>query len=159
LYITGRTKDLIIRHGKNYYPQDIESSVMHVEGILSGSVAAFGIEGDGETRVVVVAETRSRNPESREQMIQQIRLQCHNAFSFGPDDIRLVPPGTIPRTTSGKIRRRECENLYRATGFEERGRHTQRASLELHGTVGSSATTVVTEEAAIDPSRLSFSSD
>lgn len=156
LYVTSRIKDLIIRHGKNYFPQDIEASVMRVEGILSGGAAAFSIEGDGETKVVVVVETRSRNPESREEMIRQIRLQCHNAFSFGPDDIRLVPPGAIPRTTSGKIRRRDCENLYRTSGFEERTRPPL-APLDLNVTAVSESNTIAPAKAAIETAQPSFS--
>lgn len=153
LYVTGRAKDLIIRHGKNYCPQDIESSVARVEGIAKGGAAAFSVEADGETKVVVVAETRSRDPESRAEMIRQIRLQCHNAFLFGPDDIRLVPPGTIPRTTSGKIRRRECRRLYLVAGFNEPARHTQRA--DPRTTPCSDSGSVATCEPPIEPPELS----
>lgn len=119
LYVTGRTKDIIIRHGKNYYPQDIETAVATVAGVIKGSAAAFSIEGDGDTRVVVLAETRVRDAQLRAEMIRQIRIRCHDAFLFGPDNIVLVAPGSIPRTTSGKTRRQECRRLYLLNAFEE----------------------------------------
>lgn len=119
LYVTGRTKDLIIRHGKNYCPQDIETTVASVAGVIKGGAAAFSIEGDGATRVVVLGETRARDTQLRAEMIRQIRSRCHDAFLFGPDDIVLVAPGSIPRTTSGKIRRRECRRSYLLKAFEE----------------------------------------
>ncbi len=120
LYVTGRTKDIIIRHGKNYYPQDIETTVSGVAGVNKGGAAAFSIEGDGPTRVVVLAETRVRDPELRAEIIRQIRMRCHDAFLFGPHSIVFVTPGSIPRTTSGKIRRRECRRLFLLKAFEVR---------------------------------------
>ena len=119
LYVTGRIKDLIIRHGKNYCPQDIETIVASVAGVINGGVAAFSIEGDGATRVVVLGETRVRDKQLRAEMIHQIRSRCHDAFLFGPDNIVLVAPGSIPRTTSGKIRRRECRRSYLLKAFDE----------------------------------------
>jgi acyl-CoA synthetase (AMP-forming)/AMP-acid ligase II len=122
LYVTGRSKDLVIRHGKNYFPQDIEFHVTHVEGVLKGGAAVFSVEDDGEVRVVVVAETRSRDAAAQAEIIRQIRIQCHDNFLFGPDDIWLVMPGAIPRTTSGKIRRRECKQSYLAARFDKASR-------------------------------------
>lgn len=104
LYLTGRSKDLIIRHGRNYYPQDLEAEVARVEGIIPGGVVAFSRE-ECETRVVVVAEIRRRDPEVRAAAARSIRQRCQDAFLFGPDELYLVSPGTLPRTTSGKIRR------------------------------------------------------
>ena len=112
LYLTGRSKDLIIRYGRNYYPQDIEKLAGGVEGVVSGGVAAFAVEDGGETLVVVFAETRARKEHERDQIERQIRSRCQDFFLFGPDVVRLVTPGSIPRTTSGKIRRRACKQLY-----------------------------------------------
>jgi len=157
LYVTGRIKDLIIRHGKNYCPQDIESLVTRLEGIVKGGAAAFSIEGEGDTKVVVVAETRSRDPELRAELIRQIRLQCHDAFLFGPDDIWLVPPGTIPRTSSGKIRRRECKQSYLVNRFDEPTRQTQRTLTEPRTTPHSDSSSVATSDPTIEPAQLSAS--
>lgn len=112
LYLTSRLKDLIIRRGRNYYPADIEMVVGGAEGVLRGGAVAFGVDGDGEDRVVVVAETRLRDPEALEALARAIRERCHAAFLFGPDDVRLVPIGGIPRTTSGKVRRHACRQQY-----------------------------------------------
>jgi len=114
LYLTGRRKDLIIRYGRNYYPQDIEKLAGTVEGVMPGGAAAFGIEQGDQTLVVVVAETRSRQALERERIERQIRERCQDLFLFGPDVIKLVTPRSIPRTTSGKVRRRACLELYTA---------------------------------------------
>jgi acyl-CoA synthetase (AMP-forming)/AMP-acid ligase II len=112
LYLTGRRKDLIIRYGRNYYPQDIERLTARVEGVAAGGAAAFGVERGAETLVVVVAETRLRDEERRRQLVRRIREACQDSFLFGPDDVRLFAPGGIPRTTSGKVRRLACKQLY-----------------------------------------------
>ena len=110
LFITGRLKDLVIRHGRNHDPGDIEIVVGRVEGVVPGGVAAFSA---GEPpAVVVVAETRLRDESDRLLVTRRIREACHEALGFGPDDVRLVARGDIPRTTSGKIRRAECRRRY-----------------------------------------------
>lgn len=111
LFLTGRLKDLIIRHGRNYDPADVESIVTRIEGVAVGGAAAFAAEG-GVPRVVVVVETRLRQAEALNALRRRITESCHDGLLFGPDDVRLVPRGTIPRTTSGKVRRGECRRLY-----------------------------------------------
>jgi len=112
LYLTGRLKDLIIRHGRNYHPADIEHVIGATEGVLRGGSAAFGLHDSEASRVVVVAETRLRQPDQHAALVRRIRENCQAAFLFGPDDVRLVPGGGIPRTTSGKVRRAECRRMY-----------------------------------------------
>jgi len=110
LFVTGRLKDVIIRHGRNYYPSDIEHHLGG--GSRIGTVAAFGVEGESETEIVVAAETRCSAPEELEAIETELRAVMHDAFSFGPSRVVLLPPGRIPRTTSGKLRRGECRRLY-----------------------------------------------
>ena len=112
LYLTGRLKDLIIRHGRNYSPSDLEHVISGVEGVLRGGSVAFGIDREDGPQVVIVVETRLRRPGDHEALRRRIREACQAAFLFGPDDVRLVPAGGIPRTTSGKVRRSECRSLY-----------------------------------------------
>ncbi len=112
LYVTGRLKDLIIRNGKNYYGQDIERRISGTPGLVQGSAVAFCIEDQAATRVVIVAETRARDREALDTITRGIREACQDAFLFGPDDVRLVAPGAIPRTTSGKVRRQACKRWY-----------------------------------------------
>ncbi|MEO8074838.1 MAG: AMP-binding protein [Acidobacteriota bacterium] len=112
LYLTGRLKDLIIRHGRNYHPPDIEMVVGSVEGVIRGASVAFGLHDAVDPLVIVVVETRARLADELELLTRRIRERCHSAFLFGPDEICLVPVGGIPRTTSGKVRRQECRQLY-----------------------------------------------
>ncbi|MEO8521041.1 MAG: fatty acyl-AMP ligase [Acidobacteriota bacterium] len=117
LLLTSRLKDLIIRRGRNYYPADIERVVGATDGVLRGGAAAFGLDAGGGERVVIVAETKLRDAEALAALQRAIRERCHDAFLFGPDDVRLVAAGGIPRTTSGKVRRRECRQQYLAAGL------------------------------------------
>jgi fatty-acyl-CoA synthase len=114
LYLTGRKRDLIIRYGRNYYPADIEAAIGQAEGLGRGAAVVFGV-GDSTTgQVVVVAETRLRAEADLTALAREIHHRVHAAFLFGPDDIRLVALGAIPRTTSGKVRRDACRRLYLA---------------------------------------------
>lgn len=112
LFVTGRSKDLIIRLGRNYHAQDFERVIAEVPGVVAGGVAVFGIESAEVTRIVVIAETRLREPSAVAELVAAIRAQCQMHFEIGPDDVRLMPPGGIPRTTSGKVRRQECRQQY-----------------------------------------------
>ncbi|HET7618536.1 MAG TPA: fatty acyl-AMP ligase [Vicinamibacterales bacterium] len=112
LFITGRLKDVIIRHGRNYHPPDLERVAAEAPGVLRGGAAAFAVETEDVPKVVVAVETRLRTPEERDQLSRTIRERFHAAFLFGPDDVRLVSAGTIPRTTSGKVRRHACRDAY-----------------------------------------------
>jgi acyl-CoA synthetase (AMP-forming)/AMP-acid ligase II len=117
LYLTGRSKDLIIRYGKNYFPQDIESQATSIAGIIKGGATAFSLDGEERNFVVIVAETRQRDAGAQAELVRQICERCHDAFSFSPDEVRLVSPGAIPRTTSGKVRRRECRRMFLENKF------------------------------------------
>ncbi|MFV8756361.1 AMP-binding protein [Nannocystaceae bacterium ST9] len=107
LFITGRSKDLIIRGGLNLIPTVIEELATEVDGVRPGGVAAVGVhEPELETQLVhLVAETRlepSAWPELRRRLVATLEAQ-----GVTVDRIVLVAPGTLPRTTSGKLRRRE----------------------------------------------------
>jgi acyl-CoA synthetase (AMP-forming)/AMP-acid ligase II len=112
LYLTGRLKDLIIRHGRNYHPPDIELVIAATDGVIRGGSVAFGLHDAVDPQVIVVAETRMRQGAELDALARRIRERCHDAFLFGPDEVCLVPAGGIPRTTSGKVRRNECRQLY-----------------------------------------------
>jgi len=116
LYVTGRQKELIIRGGRNYYPQDIEQVVQAVEGIRRGNVCVFGVpdEREGTERIVVIAETRVRDPDRWARIEAEVRERVLRAVGVPVAEIRLVPPGTLPKTTSGKLRRVQCRQAYLA---------------------------------------------
>lgn len=107
VFITGRSKDLIIRGGRNMYPQELEDVTSSVPGVRSGCVAAFGVtdETTGTERVVIVAETRARDEVERDQIRQRISTAIAAAVGGPPDDVHLVGPGRVLKTSSGKIRR------------------------------------------------------
>lgn len=107
LFVTGRCKDVIIVRGRNIYPYDIESIV---RARTDSIVAAVGVpdERDGEA-VAIVAES-DLGSESGERLISELRAEIVEAFEVRIHSITLVPPGAIPRTTSGKLRRREIRD-------------------------------------------------
>jgi len=116
LYVTGRRKDIIIKTGRNLYPQEIEDLVGGVPGIRRGCVAAFGVpEPDtGTERLVVVAETRTREVASRERMREAVIDCVVDAIGLPPDTIVIAAPGAVLKTSSGKIRRSATRDAFLA---------------------------------------------
>ncbi len=116
IYVTGRSKDLIIRAGRNIHPSDLEAAVGALEGIVAGNVAAFGSEDPdtGTERLVLVAETRRRDAAALDELRARINALVADSVGEPADDVVLAPPGTVPRTSSGKIRRAACRALYEA---------------------------------------------
>jgi acyl-CoA synthetase (AMP-forming)/AMP-acid ligase II len=113
LYVTGRAKELIIKGGKNLYPYDVERIAGSVEGVRQGGVAAFGRANDktGTEDLVVVAETNQSDAARREALAKAVRGELLEVLGVKADDIRFCGVGRVPRTTSGKIQRRECARL------------------------------------------------
>jgi fatty-acyl-CoA synthase len=114
LFITGRSKDLIIVAGRNLVPQEIEEVAGAVEGIRKGCVAAFGVpdEDAGTEQLVVVAESRCRTDAERERLERMVVAGVIEAVGVPPSVVRIVPPGTVPKTPSGKIRRSAARDRY-----------------------------------------------
>ncbi len=113
LFITGRTKNIIIRGGVNYPAEDLERAAENLFDKLQGRVAAFSCIRPEQSReeIVVVAETRA--PENEIAGIREgIRTRILNDVRLRVDRVELVPPGTIPRTSSGKIQRQIMRDLY-----------------------------------------------
>jgi 1-acyl-sn-glycerol-3-phosphate acyltransferase len=128
LYITGRQKDLIIKAGRNLYPQEIEEVVAGVAGIRKGCVAAFGVSDPqtGTERLVVVAETRQAAPAERERLRASIVERVVDAVGLPPDTVVLAGPGTVLKTSSGKIRRSATRTAYLAGALAARRRSPRR---------------------------------
>lgn len=115
LFIIGRIKDLLIVDGRNHYPDDIEATTQEISG---GRVAAISVPDDRTERLVVIAEMKNRGS-SEEEMLQRLRTvrqEVTSAISKSHGvrvaDLVLVPSGSIPITTSGKIRRSSCVEYY-----------------------------------------------
>jgi 1-acyl-sn-glycerol-3-phosphate acyltransferase len=118
LYVTGRIKDIIIRAGRNLYPHELEEAVGDLPDIRKGRVAVFGATDpkSGTERLVVLAETRVRDSDVHQQMRTRINNISSELCGAPPDDIVLAPPNTVLKTSSGKIRRSACRELYES-GF------------------------------------------
>jgi acyl-CoA synthetase (AMP-forming)/AMP-acid ligase II len=114
LFVSGRVKDLIIKAGRNIYPQEIEELAADVEGVRRGCVAAFAVPEprSGTEALVLVAETRATDEATRARITTEIMRRVNANAHVSPDVVRLVPPQSIPKTPSGKLRRGACRELY-----------------------------------------------
>lgn len=114
LFITGRKKDLIVKAGRNYYPAEIEDIASQAQGIRKGCVAAFGVTdfARGTEKLVIVAETSSQDKNLLKQTRSELIDKIVSQLGIPPDEVILVPPRTVPKTSSGKLRRSECRDAY-----------------------------------------------
>jgi fatty-acyl-CoA synthase len=110
LVVCGRSKDMIIVGGRNVFPEDVERAAANVEGVRAGNVIAFGVEGrKGREGLVVVAETRAGDPSP---VRDAVALRVRQAVGLPPEDVVLVAPGSLPKTSSGKLQRSLCRSHY-----------------------------------------------
>ena len=113
-YITGRVKDIIIKGGRNLYPHEVEELAARVAGLRKGCIVAFGIkdEGSGTEKLVVVAEVRERDSRKHPAIAAAVTDQVSRGLGLPPDRVELLPLGSIPKTSSGKLRREETKQLF-----------------------------------------------
>jgi fatty acid CoA ligase FadD28 len=120
LFIVGRIKDLLIVYGRNHSPDDIEATIQEITG---GRVAAIAVADEGMEQLVVVIEVNKRGDPGEDVMRKfavvkrEVISAISNSHGLGVADLVLVPPGSIPITTSGKIRRSDCIEQYRRNRF------------------------------------------
>lgn len=116
VYITGRVKDIVIRGGRNLYPEPIEEAVGNLDGLRKGCVAVFGSAdaASGTERLVVLAETKPGDAATQVQRRDAVRHAVIATIGEPPDDIVLVPPHSVLKTSSGKLRRSACRADYEA---------------------------------------------
>lgn len=114
LYPVSRVKDMIIRGGVNLYPYELEEAVGALPGVRKGCVAVIGVPdtASGTERVVVLAETRSTASEQAQPLTAAINQLAIDLLGSPADDVRLLPPHSVLKTSSGKIRRAACRDLY-----------------------------------------------
>ncbi len=118
LFIVGRAKDMIIINGKNHWPQDIEWAVEQLPGFNHGDIAAFAVETEtGEEAPAVLVHCRVSDPEERIRLRDQIADKVRSVTGM-PCVVELVPPRTLPRTSSGKLSRAKAKRLYLAGEIE-----------------------------------------
>ena len=112
VYIVGRAKDMIIVNGKNHWPQDIEWAVEQLPGFKAGDIAAFAITTPGgEETPAVLVQCRTSDVEERARLRDEIRERVRSITGMNCV-VELVPPRTLPRTSSGKLSRSKARNLY-----------------------------------------------
>jgi 1-acyl-sn-glycerol-3-phosphate acyltransferase len=152
LHVTGRIKDVIIRAGRNVYPHELEEAVGGLKGVRKGCVAVFGARSErGTESLVVLAETRLEDAADRADLEQRIRELTQDLLGTPPEVVLLAPPGTVLKTSSGKVRRAACRQLYEegrliggpppwvqlarltAIGWVQRAREGARAARETLG--------------------------
>ncbi|WP_323055571.1 AMP-binding protein [Mycobacterium pinniadriaticum] len=114
LYVTGRVKDVIIRAGRKLHPAELEEAVGNLDDARKGCVAVFASAdpAGGSERLVVVAETRATDDAAKNALRAAIMATTVDLLGLAPDDVVLAPPGTVLKTSSGKIRRAACRELY-----------------------------------------------
>ena len=111
IYIVGRAKDMIIINGKNYWPQDIEWAVEQLPGFKAGDIAAFAVSNGGEETPAVLVQCRTSDEGERAKLREQIKDKVRSVTGMNCV-VELVPPRTLPRTSSGKLSRAKARNLY-----------------------------------------------
>ena len=112
IFIVGRAKDMIIINGRNHWPQDIEWAVEQLPGFKSGDIAAFAITGpSGEETPAVLVHCRVSDPHERGRLRDDIRERVRAITGISPV-VELIPPRTLPRTSSGKLSRVKARSLY-----------------------------------------------
>ena len=116
IFITGRVKDIIIKGGRNLYPHEVEELASRAEGTRKGCVVAFGLKdaNTGTEKLVIVAESREQDAARRKAIVAAINDEVSRGLGLPPDRVELIPPGSIPKTSSGKLRRDGTKQLYSA---------------------------------------------
>lgn len=114
VYLTSRVKDVIIRAGRNIYPYELEEAVGDIPEIRKGCVAVFGSTDPASDieQLILVAETRQSDPAALDALKRRIDTLASDLLRIPPDDVLLVPPRIVLKTSSGKIRRAACRELY-----------------------------------------------
>lgn len=114
IYITGRKKDVIIKAGRNLYPDEIEEASGQINGVRKGCVVAFGVTDPkwGTEKLVIVAETKENSSVLHKRIISEITEKVNVVLGILPDEVLLVTPKTIGKTSSGKLQRAACKQAY-----------------------------------------------
>jgi acyl-CoA synthetase (AMP-forming)/AMP-acid ligase II len=114
LFVVGRRKETIIKGGRNLYPYDIEAAAANVAGVRKGRVVALGVSNPatGTQDVVLLFETKQTLAEQQKQLMREVKAAVFAATQVHLDQLELLPPGTLLKTSSGKLRRAEIRERY-----------------------------------------------
>jgi fatty-acyl-CoA synthase len=111
IYVCGRTKDLIVVAGKNLYPHDIERAAENVDGVRKGCVIALRVDAEREGFAVLAEVLNADEEDVRLRISRDITARVNRQVGHAPREVRLFPPGTLPKTLSGKLRRNCAREL------------------------------------------------
>ena len=137
LYICGRSKEVVIVNGRNYYPQDMEWEAAKVSGVRKGNVIAFGardpsgVERDRERVVVAFEAQDAQVVEKATALCQAVRKAVQEGMALTLDDVVAVVPGALPKTSSGKLQRAKTRELYEAGELAGRTGARDKSTLDL----------------------------
>src|SRR6267378_1735686 len=114
LYVVDRLKDLVIVAGRSYSPSDIERAAEAVEGVRAGRSVAFGVTDPaaGTESLVLLAEVLPRTAQELEALAEELRMAVAEQIGLAPSAVCLLKPGSLPRTSSGKLMRRDSRHRY-----------------------------------------------
>jgi 1-acyl-sn-glycerol-3-phosphate acyltransferase len=121
IHLTGRVKDLIIRGGRNLYPYEVEQALGEIPGVRKGCVVAFAAKDPelGSERLVILAESKERDPARRAELVRVLREHATDVLGLPPDELLLVAPHAVLKTSSGKLRRAATRDRYLAGQLSE----------------------------------------
>jgi len=119
VFVSGRIKDILIVNGRNYHPQRIEWLVDEIPGVRRGSAVVFTRPGAASEEIVVAAESRRQDFAA---LKAEIVSRVSEEFQLAVSDVTLVPPGTLPKTSSGKLQRRKTREQYLKGSIGRSGR-------------------------------------
>ncbi|UTV29362.1 AMP-binding protein [Photobacterium atrarenae] len=133
LFLTGRSKDIIIRAGRNIYPHELEAAVCQLPNIRKGCTAAFASHDrqSGTEKLVILAESRQTAPEQLEPLKLKINTLALDLLGSPADEVVICPPHTIPKTSSGKVRRAACKSLFEENRLSDPQRAVWQQALRL----------------------------
>jgi len=138
LFVTGRAKDVVIRAGRHVFPYELEDAIAELPGARRGGIAVFACpdEQSGTERLVVVVETELADEGARSELRAHVDRLSMTLFGAPADEVVLAPPHSVPKTSSGKLRRGACRDLYLGgTLGHPRSVRRQLSSLALHAAV------------------------
>ena len=150
LFVTGRCKDVIIIHGRNLHPHDIELTVAESHPALRpDSGAAFSVDEDGEERLVIVQEVeREHRQVPADDIISSIRRSVWEDHQVAPHTVFLLRTGKLPKTSSGKVQRRACKEHFIAGKLHAIAQWNRPAAAEPHGIATAVVSTAASEPQA-----------
>ncbi len=134
LYLLGRSKDVIIVRGRSLYAHDVEGVAGEHTDVRTGNVVAFGVPEADTEALALVAE--SRRPEDATRIAREVRGRLSEVFGVVPHDVRVVAPGTLPKTSSGKLKRGEARARYLAGQLGTRSSRMETGAVILRAWLG-----------------------